>query len=107
MSEDKEFVPLLSVVVAGLTKGDMAKDLGALEDGPVELKRAPTNPHDPNAIRVIWRTAAGPKKVGYVPAIFCPMLINLRAAGYDIKSTITTRHLPHNVGLHFTIEKKS
>lgn len=64
-------------------------------------------PHDPNAIRVIWRTAAGPKKVGYVPAIFCPMLINLRAAGYDIKSTITTRHLPHNLGLHFTIEKKS
>lgn len=107
MSEEKVFVPLVSLTVAGLSNGDMKGSLGELEDGPVDLKREPTNNHDPNAIRVIFRSKDGPKRLGYVPAIFCPMLINLRAAGYEIKTTISTRHLPHNVGLHFTIEKKS
>ncbi len=110
MSEDKVYAPLLSCTVAGLSKGDMKDTLGSLSDGQVELKREPNNPHDPNAIKVIWSpvgSTAGPRKLGYVPAIFCPMLINLRAAGYEIRAAVTTRHLPHNLGLHFTIEKKS
>jgi hypothetical protein len=106
MSQDV-FSPLLSTPVAGLAKCDMKSRLGELEDGPVGLAREPGNPYDPNAIKVVYPAKEGPQKLGYVPAVFCPMLINLRAAGYDVRASITTSHLPHTVDLHFTIESKS
>jgi hypothetical protein len=104
---EANFTLLTSITVAGIAHGDMKGRLGELEDGPVELRRDPNNPADPNAIKVVVTTKEGPKRLGYVPAIFCPILINLRAAGYEIKSTITTRNLPHTVGLHMYIERKA
>lgn len=103
---DNNHTPLVSLTVAGIAHGDMKGRLGELVDGPVDLRRDPNNPADPNAIKVVVTTKEGPKRLGFVPAIFCPILLNLRAAGYEISATISTRHLPHNIGLHLSIEKK-
>ncbi len=98
------YAPLFDFCIAGGYYHGLAEVLDALRPGVrLALEREPDNPHDANAVAVLWQG----RRVGYVPREANPEVARMMDRGVPVRAVVvgtisprTAREIPE--GLRFT-----